>query len=152
MNTINPKLLGESKENQDKILSEFEHDIELTRRHCGQVHFVSEHIYRPDSYRSIDDPQYRKPTGEEIKEVFEHLASLHTKGIATKMLGITGTSNPTRTITRWIDGTNNIPYAAWRLMLILDGRVVETNRIPTTTGEKPWEKFFGDAKEDKKDA
>ncbi|WP_305846487.1 hypothetical protein [Photobacterium kishitanii] len=142
MKTINPKLLAETAENQDKILAEFEHDIELTRRHCAQVHFVSEHIYRPDSYRSIDDPLYRDPTGEEIKEVFEHLASLHSKGIVTKMLGIRGTSNPTRTITRWIDGTNTIPYAAWRLLLILDGRVVETSRIPAADGSKPWEQFY----------
>ncbi|WP_240002642.1 hypothetical protein [Photobacterium kishitanii] len=142
MKTINTKLLNDTAENQDRILEEFEHDIELSRRQCAHVHFVAEHIYRPNSYRAIDDPKYRNPTGEEIKEVFEHLASMHSKGIATKMLGIKGTSNPTRTITRWIDGTNTIPYAAWRLLLILDGRAIETNRIPTEIGDKPWEKFY----------
>lgn len=67
---------------------------------------------------------------------------VNSKLVVTKMLGIKGKSNPMRTVNRWIDGENAIPYSAWRLLLILDGRVVQTNRLPTDTGEKPWKKYY----------
>ncbi len=138
---INPKLFEESKEAQDRILKRYEYEDELSRRHCSYVHFMAELHKAPDSYRSIDDPKYRPPTGEEIKEVFEHLAGVHSKGIVCKMLGIKSKTNPTQTINRWIEETSAIPYAAWRMLLILDGRVVQTHRLLESNGSKEWAKF-----------
>ncbi len=138
---INPKLFEQSSEKQKEILERYEYEDELSRRHCSYVHFMAELHKAPDSYRSIDDPKYCPPTGEEVKEVFEHLATIHSKGVVCKMLGIKGTSNPSRTITRWIDETSAIPYAAWRMLLILDGRVVQTNRLLEDDGSKAWAHF-----------
>ncbi|PSV33674.1 MULTISPECIES: hypothetical protein [unclassified Photobacterium] len=139
---VNTDLFSLSAEVQAEINERHEYEQELSRRHCSYVHFIAESINQPDSYRSIDDPEYREPTPSEIREVFEHLAHVHSKGIVTKMLGIKGKSNPMRTINRWIDGESSIPYPAWRLLLILDGRVVQTNRLPTEIGEKPWKKYY----------
>lgn len=139
---INPRLFDEDSATQDSILERFEYENELSRRHCSYVHFISESFKSPDSYRSIDDPKYRKPTGEEVKEVFEHLVSYHSKGIVCKMLGIKSKTNPTQTVNRWISEESDIPYPAWRMLLILDGRVVQTNRLTTPEGEKPWTKFY----------
>lgn len=139
---INPRLFDEDTTTQKEILEHFEHEDELSRRHCSYVHFISELFKSPDSYRSIDDPKYRQPTGNEIKEVFEHLASLHSKRVVCKMLGIKSKTNPTQTINRWINGESEIPYSAWRMLLILDGQVVQTNRLTSSDGSKPWEKFY----------
>ncbi|PSV01213.1 hypothetical protein C0W80_09995 [Photobacterium leiognathi subsp. mandapamensis] len=139
---INPKLFNLSAEKQEEINERHEYEQELSRRHCSYVHFIAESFSQPDSYRSIDDPEYREPTPDEVKVVFDHLANAHSKSVVTKMLGIKGKSNPMRTINRWIEGETAIPYPAWRLMLILDGRVVQTNRLPTDMGETPWKKYY----------
>lgn len=139
---INTNLFNLSAEKQQEVSEVHEHEQELSRRHCSYVHFIAESINQPDSYRSIDDPDYREPTPTEIQEVFDHLAVVNSKLVVTKMLGIKGKTNPMRTVNRWVDGENAIPYSAWRLLLILDGRVVQTNRLPTDTGEKPWKKYY----------
>lgn len=140
---VNSKLFELESEIQDKILAEFNYDERLSSRHCALVHFINEHYQRPDSYRSIDDPNYREPTKEEISEVIEHLAKIHSKTIVSKQLGLKIESNPTKTINRWMKGESSIPYTAWRMLLILDGRVIETNRIPDGDGYRAWEKFYG---------
>lgn len=139
---INPRLFDEDSTTQKDILERYEHENELSRRHCSYVHFMSESFKSPDSYRSIDDPKYRQPTGEEIKDVFEHLVSFHSKRVVCKMLGIKSKTNPTQTINRWISEESDIPYTAWRMLLILDGRVVQTNRLTMPDGDKPWAKFY----------
>lgn len=139
---INPKMFDESAQKQKEILEHFEYEEELSRRHCSYVHFMAELYKAPASYYSIDNPKYRKPTGIEIKEVFEHLAGIHSKGVVCKMLGIKSKTNPTQTVNRWINEESEIPYSAWRMLLILDGRVVQTNRLIESDGSKPWKKFY----------
>lgn len=139
---INPKLFELSKEIQKKIRDEFDNELDLSSRHCALVHFMNRHIERPDSYRSIDDPSYREPTIEEITEVIDYLADVHSLGVVAKQLGLKSKSNPTRTLNRWRSGENEIPYAAWRLLLVLSGRVVQVNRIPEADKSKPWTKNY----------
>ncbi|RJX65824.1 hypothetical protein DZ860_20910 [Vibrio sinensis] len=139
---INPTLFDLPKEKQEKIREDFDYELDLVSRHCALVHFMNHHIDRPDSYRSIDDPLYREPTAEEITEVIDHLAEIHSLGVVSKQLGLKSKSNPTRTLNRWKSGENEIPYPAWRLLLVLDGRVVEVNRIPDADGQKAWAKFY----------
>ncbi len=139
---INPKLFDLPKEKQEAIREHFDHELDLASRHCALVHFMNRHIDRPDSYRSVDDPKYREPTPEEITEVIDHLAEVHSLGVVAKQLGLKSKSNPTRTLNRWKSGENEIPYAAWRLLLVLDGRVVQVNRIPDGDGAKSWTKYY----------
>ncbi len=139
---INTELFDLPKEKQEFIREQFDHELDLSSRHCALVHFINHFEDRPDSYRSIDDPDYREPTTDEIKDVIDHLSSIHSLGIVSKQLGLKGASNPTRTLNRWKSGENEIPYAAWRLLLILDGRVVQVNRIPDADGSKVWSKYY----------
>ncbi len=143
---INPELFELSKEKQEAIREHFDHELELSSRHCALVHFMNNHIDRPDSYRSIDDPKYRSPIPREVADVIDHLASVHSLTIVAKQLGLKTNSNPTRTLNRWKSGENEIPYAAWRLLLILDGRVVQVNRIPDGDGVKSWAKYYDSIK------
>lgn len=136
---VNMSLFDLELEKQEQILADFNYDERLSSRHCALVHFINESHKQPDSYRSIDDPKYREPTKEEVAEVINHLAEIHSKTIVSKQLGLKTESNPTKTINRWIRGESAIPYTAWRLLLILDGRVIETNRIPDGDGSKPWQ-------------
>ncbi|MGF1804237.1 hypothetical protein L4C31_03180 [Aliivibrio sifiae] len=80
----------------------------------------------------------------EIKDVINHLSTIHSLGVVSKQLGLKGASNPTRTLNRWKTGVNEIPYSAWRLLLLLllDGRVVLVNRIPDADGTKAWTKYY----------
>lgn len=138
---VNSNLMDLDTDIQDQILSDFNYDERLVTRHCALVHFINEHYQQPDSYRSIDDPDYREPTKDEISIVIDHLAKIHSKTIVAKQLGLKIDSNPTKTLNRWIKGESTIPYTAWRMLLILDGRVVETNRIPDGDGYRAWEKW-----------
>lgn len=139
---INTELFDLPKEKQQTIREHFEHELDLSSRHCALVHFMNNHIDKPDSYRSVDDPKYRDPTLQEIADVIDHLASVHSIGIIAKQLGLKSKSNPTRTLNRWKNGEHEIPYPAWRLLLILDGRVVQVNRIPDADGTKAWMKHY----------
>lgn len=139
---INPALFDLSKEQQESIREKFDHELDLVTRHCARVHFMNGHHERPDSYRSIDDPKYREPTLDEIADVIDYLSSFHSISTISKQLGLNTKSNPTRTINRWIDGVYTIPYPAWRMLLILSGRVVQVNRIPESDGSKPWMKYY----------
>jgi len=136
------KLMNRSKEELEAAMEHFDHEVELTRAHCGLVHFNHMVPFAPDSYRSIDDQKYVEPTPDEIKFVIEHLAKAHSKAVVSKMLGLKTSNDPTRVINRWMKGEAKIPYAAWRLLLILDGRVVQVNRLPDPNGVKSWEKYY----------
>ncbi len=61
------------------------------------------------------DNGYEPPTPEEIRETFKP----YTGSEVANMLGI----SDSRSIRRWIGGDVQIPYAAWRLFLVLTGRV-----------------------------
>ncbi|NOH36547.1 hypothetical protein [Vibrio chagasii] len=139
---INPDLFELPKKQQEKIRDEFDHELELSTQHCALVHLMNRHFERPDSYRSIDDPNYRDPTKEEITQVIDYLAKVHSLGVVAKQLGLKSKSNPTRTLNRWRNGENEIPYPAWRLLLILAGRVVQVNRVPELDNSKPWTKNY----------
>lgn len=128
---------------QDPANEELAHNKQISIRHCEIVHTQHEQRQVPDSYRSIDDPLYRDPTPSEIAEVIDHLSKVQSKTIVAKQLGLQNKSNQTRSIERWKSGECRIPYPAWRLLLILDGRAVETNRIAEPDGSKPWSKFYG---------
>ncbi len=140
-NEMNLNLLDLSFDEQEKITEKFEFEKNLSVAHCAVVNFCSEAHPQPDSYRSIDDPLYREPTHDEFKEVVEHLASVHSLGVVSKMLGIYRKNDPNKTLKNWMNGAK-IPYTAWRMLLILDGRVVETNRLTLPDGKKPWAKFY----------
>ena len=135
---INTLLFDLPRETQEQIQADFDSELKLSSRHCSLVHFMNNHHARPDSYRSIDDPMYCDPTTAEITEVIDHLASAYSIGSVTKQLGLQNKSNPTDSLNRWKTGESRIPYPAWRLLLILDGRVVEVNRIPESDGSQPW--------------
>lgn len=139
---IENELLNRSLEEQKRAVERLDHDFELTKQHCLIVHVENSVMLSPDSYRSIDHPKYVEPTCDEIKTVIDHLAGIHSKTIVSKMLGLNVSNDPTRTINRWIKGDAKIPYAAWRMLLILDGRVVQVNRLPDANGVKHWQKFY----------
>ncbi len=62
------------------------------------------------------DKGWEAPNGEEIRETFRP----YTGSQVAKMLGITNA----RTVRKWIGEEPKIPYASWRLFLILTGRVI----------------------------
>lgn len=57
------------------------------------------------------DPNYATPAPEEIRTAISSLAM--TGSEVGRLLGVTG-----RTIRKWTGGEREIPYAAWRLLLI----------------------------------
>lgn len=61
----------------------------------------------------VDDPAYRPPTPEEIRDALRH-GEYWTGAVAAVHLGVSG-----RTIRKWTGGEQEMPYAAWRLLLIL---------------------------------
>lgn len=62
--------------------------------------------------------RYRAPTKEEFRTVIQTLGL--TGSIAGRLLGVDG-----RTIRKWIGGEREIPYSAWRLLLINAGLALE---------------------------
>ena len=66
------------------------------------------------------DPRYVPPTSEQIRDALKY--GKHWTGAQTaKALGI----QSSRTIRKWTGGENEIPYAAWRLLLLMKGIVEE---------------------------
>lgn len=57
------------------------------------------------------DSGYVAPTPDEIREALRR--GNFTGAAAGKLLGVTG-----RTIRKWVGGEREIPYSAWRLLLI----------------------------------
>ncbi len=60
------------------------------------------------------DPRFVPPTPKEVAEVIRRLEL--TGATAGKLLGVDG-----RTIRRWIGSERDMPYSAWRLLLIEAG-------------------------------
>ena len=69
----------------------------------------------PDSWKTFDQG-YVPPNAEEIRKTFGDFSSSEI----ANMLGL----SDGRIIRRWKSGENQIPYAAWRLFLIITERVV----------------------------
>lgn len=68
----------------------------------------------PPSWNEFDKG-YEPPSPDEIRETFKP----YTRSQIAKMLGI----SDSRSVRRWVGGDIQIPYAAWRLFLVLTGRV-----------------------------
>jgi hypothetical protein len=62
--------------------------------------------------------RYRAPTKDELRSVLQTLGL--TGSIAGSLLGVDG-----RTIRKWIGGEREVPYSAWRLLLIHAGLALE---------------------------
>jgi hypothetical protein len=69
---------------------------------------------KPASWNEFDKG-YESPEADEIRETFKP----YTGSQIANMLGL----SDSRSVRRWIGGDVQIPYAAWRLFLILTGRV-----------------------------
>ena len=68
------------------------------KRHVGIVYFMN--TLRHDSYRDIDDPNYRDPTNAEVVEVIDTMAFLGFKKTdVAKLLGIRTVSKDKKTVT-----------------------------------------------------
>lgn len=109
----------------------------LCRRQCAIVHSVNMYITKPNSYRSIDGPKYQQPTQPEISTVLQEMYIHHNKTVVSKMLGLKQGKTPTRTLNRWEAGEVEIPYTAWRMLLVLSGNAIQTDRIPNEDSN-PW--------------
>ncbi|MGH8194594.1 MAG: helix-turn-helix domain-containing protein [Woeseiaceae bacterium] len=64
------------------------------------------------------DPGYTAPSPEEIREALR-LGSL-TGSAAGDLVGVTG-----RTVRKWTGGEREVPYSAWRFLLIEIGLALE---------------------------
>lgn len=139
MDRVNLQLLDLSEEDQQRIIDSFQHDLHLTKRHCALVHFIENKSDQPNSYLPIDHPNYLPPSKNEFCEVVNYLAKVHSLSTVSRLLGIYKENDANKTINRWMNGNTSIPYSAWRMLLILSGRVVEVNRIVESDGSRPWE-------------
>lgn len=105
------------------------------KRHVGIVYFMN--TLRHDSYRDIDDPNYRDPTNAEVVEVIDTMAFLGFKKTdVAKLLGIrTVSKDKTKTLRKWCEGESDavstIPYS-----LFLVGSPFGTK----------WQKMFGECR------
>ena len=64
------------------------------------------------------DPNYQAPTSDEIRAALKHGGM--TGAGAGALLGVGG-----RTVRKWTGGERDIPYSAWRLLLISIGLALE---------------------------
>ncbi len=72
---------------------------------------------RESSALPFSSPNYQPPSAEDIREALKH-GEHWTGSVAATMLGVNS-----RTIRKWTGGECEMPYAAWRLLLILKGIV-----------------------------
>lgn len=104
------------------------------KRHVGIVYFMN--TLRHDSYRDIDDPNYRDPTNAEVVEVIDTMAFLGFKKTdVAKLLGIrTASKDKTKTLRKWCEGEpdaiSSIPYSSWVHLLVLSGKKCLVNVVP----------------------
>lgn len=82
--------------------------------------YTTDAFSRLDCCRVFTDPNYRSPTSDEIRMALK-IGGL-TGGQAAKLLGVS-TVGGSRTVRKWTGGEREIPYSAWRLLLILIGVV-----------------------------
>ena len=64
------------------------------------------------------NPGYLKPTTDEIRAVLR-MGNL-TGSAAGRLLGVNG-----RTVRKWTGGESDMPYSAWRLLLIHNGLALD---------------------------
>ena len=69
---------------------------------------------RREARLPFGDPRYAAPTSAEFREVTRLLGL--TGSEAGRLLGVDG-----RTIRKWIGGERDVPYSAWRLLLLEAG-------------------------------
>jgi hypothetical protein len=79
--------------------------------------------------------RYGAPTKDEFRTVTQTLGL--TGAMVGKLLGVTS-----RTVRKWIGGESEIPYSAWRLLLIHAGLALED------PNESELEEIRGGARED----
>jgi hypothetical protein len=65
---------------------------------------------RRETRLPLDDPRYVPPTAHEVREI------LHLLGVNPSLVNFVGTDGPT--LRTWIGGESDIPYSAWRVLLI----------------------------------
>ena len=70
---------------------------------------------RPECFLVYDDDRYQAPTPEEVREALRRVSL--TGAAAGRVLGVSG-----RAIRRWTGGESDIPYSAWRLLLLETGQ------------------------------
>jgi len=108
------------------------------KRHVGIVYFMNN--IKHDSYRDIDDPEYREPTNVEVIEIIDTMAFLGFKKTdVARLLGIkTVSKDKTKTLRKWCEGdpdaVSSIPYSSWVHLLVLSGKKCLYNVVP----EKGW--------------
>ena len=73
---------------------------------------------RRETRLPFGDPRYQAPTTDEIRLALSK--SGLTGSAAGELLGVTG-----RTVRKWTGGEREIPYSAWRLLLIETGMALE---------------------------
>lgn len=66
----------------------------------------------------FSDQQYEPPTSEEVRQALKHGGL--TGAAAGQLLGVGG-----RTVRKWTGGERDIPYSAWRLLLIHVGLALD---------------------------
>ncbi len=104
------------------------------KRHVGIVYFMNP--IRHDSYKNIDDPDYRDPTNEEVSEVINTMIFIgYSKTDIARMLGLrTASKDKTKALRKWCDGepdeTSSIPYSSWVHLLVLAGKTCLHNVVP----------------------
>lgn len=64
------------------------------------------------------DPGYQEPTPEDVRTALKYGGL--TGSAAGALLGVTG-----RTVRKWTGGERDIPYSAWRLLLLGVGLALE---------------------------
>ena len=84
----------------------------------GEYKVIGQTEIRQGCRLQFADPGYLAPTPEEIR------AALRAGGLtgarAGELVGVTG-----RTVRKWTGGEREIPYSAWRLLLIEIGLAVD---------------------------
>lgn len=85
----------------------------MTEEH-GEYRVAGRTEVRREALLPFADPRYRPPTADELREVTRMLAL--TGSQAGLLLGVTS-----RAIRKWIGGESDVPYSAWRLLLIHAG-------------------------------
>lgn len=68
------------------------------------------------------DPRYEPPNAEEIRAAIKH-GNL-TGAAAGELVGVNG-----RTVRKWTGAEREIPYSAWRLLLICVGLARENRHV-----------------------
>lgn len=89
----------------------------MTEEH-GEYRVAGRTEVRHEARLPFADPRYRPPTAAEVREVIRVLGL--TGSQAGVLLGVTS-----RAIRKWIGDESDVPYSAWRLLLVEAGLALE---------------------------